>query len=172
MAGEYMEYIKVGRIINTHGIKGELKVFPLTDNLDRFDDLKVAYLGDNKEKVEIEQVKYYKGLAIIKFKEFDNINQVMKFKDDFLYIDAEDKVELPEDHYFIFDIVDCNVYDTEGRKIGVVTDVLQYTSNDVYVVKDMEKNKEYLIPAVKKFVVDIDIENKKIIIDPIEGMIE
>ena len=167
-----MEYIKVGRIINTHGIKGELKVFPLTDNLDRFDDLKVAYLGDNKEKVEIEQVKYYKGLAIIKFKEFDNINQVMKFKDDFLYIDAEDKVELPEDHYFIFDIVDCNVYDTEGRKIGVVTDVLQYTSNDVYVVKDMEKNKEYLIPAVKKFVVDIDIENKKIIIDPIEGMIE
>jgi len=167
-----MEYIKVGRIINTHGIRGELKVFPLTDNLDRFDDLKIVYIGNNKEKVEIEQVKYHKGLAIIKLKEFDNINQVLKFKDDFLYIDVEDKVELPEDHYFIFDIVDCNVYDTKGRKIGVVTDVLQYTSNDVYVVKDMEKNKEYLIPAVKEFVVDIDVENKKIIIDPIEGMIE
>ena len=167
-----MEYIKVGRIINTHGIRGELKVFPLTDNLDRFDDLKIVYIGNNKEKVEIEQVKYHKGLAIIKLKEFDNINQVLKFKDDFLYIDVEDKVELPEDHYFIFDIVDCNVYDTKGRKIGVVTDVLQYTSNDVYVVKDKEKNKEYLIPAVKEFVVDIDVENKKIIIDPIEGMIE
>lgn len=167
-----MEYIKVGRIINTHGIRGELKVLPLTDNLDRFDDLKIVYIGNNKEKVEIEQVKYHKGLAIIKLKEFDNINQVLKFKDDFLYIDVEDKVELPEDHYFIFDIVDCNVYDTKGRKIGVVTDVLQYTSNDVYVVKDMEKNKEYLIPAVKEFVVDIDVENKKIIIDPIEGMIE
>lgn len=167
-----MEYIKVGRIINTHGIRGELKVFPLTDNLDRFDDLKIVYIGNNKEKVEIEQVKYHKGLAIIKLKEFHNINQVLKFKDDFLYIDVEDKVELPEDHYFIFDIVDCNVYDTKGRKIGVVTDVLQYTSNDVYVVKDMEKNKEYLIPAVKEFVVDIDVENKKIIIDPIEGMIE
>lgn len=167
-----MEYIKVGRIINTHGIRGELKVFPLTDNLDRFDDLKIVYIGNNKEKVEIEQVKYHKGLAIIKLKEFHNINQVLKFKDDFLYIDVEDKVELPEDHYFIFDIVDCNVYDTEGRKIGVVTDVLQYTSNDVYVVKDKEKNKEYLIPAVKEFVVDIDVENKKIIIDPIEGMIE
>lgn len=167
-----MEYIKVGRIINTHGIRGELKVLPLTDNLDRFDDLKIVYIGNNKEKVEIEQVKYHKGLAIIKLKEFDNINQVLKFKDDFLYIDVEDKVELPVDHYFIFDIVDCNVYDTKGRKIGVVTDVLQYTSNDVYVVKDMEKNKEYLIPAVKEFVVDIDVENKKIIIDPIEGMIE
>lgn len=167
-----MEYIKVGRIINTHGIRGELKVFPLTDNLDRFDDLKIVYIGNNKEKVEIEQVKYHKGLAIIKLKEFHNINQVLKFKDDFLYIDVEDKVELPEDHYFIFDIVDCNVYDTKGRKIGVVTNVLQYTSNDVYVVKDMEKNKEYLIPAVKEFVVDIDVENKKIIIDPIEGMIE
>jgi 16S rRNA processing protein RimM len=172
MAGEYMEYIKVGRIINTHGIKGELKVFPLTDNLDRFDDLKIVYLGNNKEKVEIEQVKYHKGLVIIKFREFDNINQVLRFKDDFIYIDEEDKVKLPEDHYFIFDIIDCDVYDTEGRKIGIVIDVLQYTSNDVYVVKDQDKNKQYLIPAVKQFIVDIDVDNKKIIIDPIEGMIE
>lgn len=167
-----MEYIKVGRIINTHGIKGELKVFPLTDNLDRFDDLKIVYLGNNKEKVEIEQVKYHKGLVIIKFREFDNINQVLRFKDDFIYIDEEDKVKLPEGHYFIFDIIDCDVYDTEGRKIGIVIDVLQYTSNDVYVVKDQDKNKQYLIPAVKQFIVDIDVDNKKIIIDPIEGMIE
>ncbi len=167
-----MDYIKVGRIINTHGIKGELKIFPLTDDISRFDDLKTVYLGDNKEKVEIEEVKYHKGLVIIKFKEFDNINQVLRFKDDFVFIDIKDKVQLPKDHYFIFDIVDCTVYDTEGQEIGIVTDVLQYSSNDVYVVKDKVKNKEYLIPAVKQFIVDIDIENKKIIIDPIEGMIE
>jgi len=172
MAGEYMDYIKVGRIINTHGIRGELKIFPLTDDINRFDDLKIAYLGNNKEKVEIEEVKYHKGLVIIKFKEFDNINQVLKYKDDFLFIDINDKVQLPENHYFIFDIVDCTVYDTKGQKIGIVTDVLQYSSNDVYVVRDHEKNKEYLIPAVKQFVVDIDVEHKKIVIDPIEGMIE
>jgi len=122
--------------------------------------------------VEIEEVKYHKGLVIIKFKEFDNINQVLKYKDDFLFIDINDKVQLPENHYFIFDIVDCTVYDTKGQKIGIVTDVLQYSSNDVYVVRDHEKNKEYLIPAVKQFVVDIDVEHKKIVIDPIEGMIE
>ncbi len=167
-----MDYIKVGRITNTHGIKGELRVFPLTDNIERFNDLKIVYLGDNKEKVEIEDVKYHKGLAIIKFKEFDNINQVLKFKDEFVYIDAEDKVQLPEDHYFIFDIVDCTVYDTVGNKIGVVTDVLLYSANDVYVVKAHDKDKEYLIPAVKEFVKEVDIQNKKIIIDPIEGMIE
>jgi len=167
-----MDYIKVGRITNTHGIKGELKVFPLTDNLNRFDDLKIVYLGNNKERAEVEEVKYHKGFAIIKFKEFDNINQVLRFKDDFLFIDAKDKVQLPKDHYFIFDIVDCLVYDTKGKEIGIVTDVLQYASNDVYVVKDQESGKEYLIPAVKKFVVDIDIDNKRLIIDPIEGMIE
>lgn len=167
-----MDYIKVGRIINTHGIKGEVKIFPLTDNIERFNDLKKAYLGDNKLKVEIEKVKYYKGFAIIKFKEFDDINDVLKFKDHFIYIDEEDKVNLPKDHYFIFDIVGCTVYNTEGEKLGIVAEVIQYAANDVYVVRDEEKNKNYLIPAVKEFVIEVDIHNKKIIIDPIEGMIE
>lgn len=167
-----MDYIKVGRIINTHGIKGELKIIPLTDNIDRFDDLKTSYLGDNKIKVEIDKVKYHKGFVIVKFKEYNNINDVIKYKDDFIYIDENDKVELPEDHYFIFDIVGCIVYDTEQNKIGKVTEVIQSVSNDVYVVKDIENYRDYLIPAVKEFVVEIDIENKTIIIDPIEGMIE
>lgn len=167
-----MDYIKVGRIINTHGIKGELKIIPLTDNIDRFDDLKTSYLGDNKIKVEIDKVKYHKGFVIVKFKEYNNINDVIKYKDDFIYIDENDKVELPEDHYFIFDIVGCIVYDTEQNKIGKVTEVIQSVSNDVYVVKDIENYRDYLIPAVKEFVIEIDIENKTIIIDPIEGMIE
>lgn len=165
-----MDYIKIGRIINTHGIKGEVKIFPLTDNIERFSDLKKAYLGDNKIKVEVEKVRYHKGLAIIKFKEFNDINEILKFKDHFIYIDEEDRVKLPEDHYFIFDLVDCAVYDTEGKKIGIVTDVIQYSANDVYVVENEEKS--YLIPAVKEFVIDVDIHNKRIIIDPIEGMIE
>ena len=167
-----MDYIKVGKITNTHGIKGEVKVFPLTDNIERFDDLKKVYLGDNKLEVEIENVKYHKGLVIIKFKEFNNINDVLEFKDQFIYIDEKDKVELPKDHYFIFDLVGCTVYNTKEEKIGIVTDVLQYAANDVYVVKDEEKNKNYLIPAVKEFIIEVDINNKKIIIDPIEGMIE
>ncbi len=167
-----MDYIKVGKIINTHGIKGEVKVFPLTDNIERFDALKKVYLGENKIEIEIENVKYHKGLAILKFKEFNNINDVLNFKDHFIYIDEKDKVELPKDHYFVFDLVGCIVYNTKGEKIGIVDEVLQYAANDVYVVKDEEKNKNYLIPAVKEFVIKVDINNKEIIIDPIEGMIE
>jgi len=167
-----MDYIIVGRIVNTHGIKGELKVYPLTDNIERFDDLKKAYIGDNKIKAEIDTVKYHKGFVIIKFKEFNDINEVLHFKDSFIYIEENDKVKLPEDHYFIFDIVGCTVYNTEGEKIGVLTEVIQSASNDVYVVKNMEKNRSYLIPAVKEFVTEVDIKNKRITIDPIEGMIE
>lgn len=167
-----MDYIIVGRIVNTHGIKGELKVYPLTDNIERFDDLKKAYIGDNKIKAEIDTVKYHKGFVIIKFKEFNDINEVLHFKDSFIYIEENDKVKLPEDHYFIFDIVGCTVYNTEGEKIGVLTEVIQSASNDVYVVKNMEKNRSYLIPAVKEFVTEVDIKNKRITIDPIERMIE
>ena len=172
MAGENMEYIKIGTIINTHGVRGELKIYPLTDDITRFNRLKTLYIGDNKYKVEIEKVKYHKGLVILKFEEFDNINQVLSFKQEFIYIDEEEKVELPKDHFFIFDIVGCSVLDTKEEKIGIVTEVIQSASNDVYVVKDYEKNKEYLVPAVKEFFVNIDIDNKRIIIDPIEGMIE
>ncbi|NLW39802.1 MAG: 16S rRNA processing protein RimM [Tissierellia bacterium] len=167
-----MDYIKVGWITNTHGIKGELKIHPLTDDINRFDDLKKVYIGNNKVAAEIERVKYIKGWVILKFKEFNNINEVLQYKGDYIYIDERDRVELPEDHFFIFDIIDCSVYTTKGEKVGLVVDVLQYASNDVYVVKDHNNEKEYLIPAVKEFVVEVDVEDKKIIIDPIEGMIE
>ena len=167
-----IDYIKVGKIINTHGIKGELKVYPLTNDIYRFDHLKTAFLGDKKLKVEVEKVKYYKDLVILKFKEFNNINQVLSFKENFIYVDAEGKIDLTKGQYFIFDIIDCIVFDTKGKKIGIVTEVIQLSSNDIYIVKDIEKSKEYLIPAVEEFFIDIDIANKKIVIDPIEGMIE
>ncbi|MCF6466400.1 16S rRNA processing protein RimM [Clostridium sp. Cult2] len=172
MVGENMEYIKVGWITNTHGIKGELKIYPLTDYINRFNSLKTVYLGENKRKVEIEKVKYHKELVILKFKEFCSINEVLTFKENYIYIDEEDRVDLPENHFFIYEIIDCQVFDVKGAKIGRVTDVIQFASNDVYVIKNLEKNKEYLIPAVKEFFVDIDVANKKIVINPIEGMIE
>ena len=127
---------------------------------------------NNKKRLEIDKVKYFKELVILKFKEFDNINDVIKFKNSYLYISEEDKVQLPEGSYFIFDIVGCTVYNTEGQKIGTVTEVIQSASNDIYVVKDKIKNRSYLIPAVREFVIEVDIAAKKIIIDTIEGMIE
>lgn len=167
-----MDYTIVGKIISSHGIKGEVKVYPLTDDLHRFSDLKTAYIGDKKIKVHVEAVRYHKNLGIIKFHGFDDINQILAFKDDYIYISDEDRVVLPENHFFIYDLLNCKVYDTSWNFIGLLVDVMQGASNDVYVVKDTEKGKEYLIPAVKEFIVDVNVEEKKIIIDPIEGMIE
>ena len=167
-----MEYTIVGKIINTHGIKGEVKLYPLTDNVERFESLKKAYLGDNKELVNIEGVKYQKGIAILKFKEYSNINDVLKFKDTYVFVDNENKVILPKNHFFISDLIDCYVNDMTGKNIGKIKDVLQGSRNDIYVVLDEINNKEYLIPAVKEFVKEVNIVDRFITIDPIEGMIE
>lgn len=172
LIGEKMEYTIVGKIINTHGIRGEVKVFPLTNDIQRFDFLNYAYIGEKKIKVYVETIKHHKNLAILKFKEYSNINEIEKFKDEFIYVDEEEKVQLPEDHFFIYELIDSQVFDKEMNLIGTLTDIIQSSSNDVYVVKDKENNKEYLIPAVKQFVLKVDIENKEIVIDPIEGMIE
>ena len=167
-----MDYIQIGKIINTHGIKGEVKVQPLTDDITRFDCLKTVYLGNDKLKVKVEGIKYHKNMVILKFERFNNINEVLSYKEDFIYIDEKEKIDLPDNHFFIFDIIGCLVFNTEGEKIGIITQVLQSVSNDIYIVKDDEKNKEYMIPAVKEFFININIDKKEIVIDPIEGMIE
>ena len=167
-----MDYTIIGKIISAHGIKGEVKVYPITDNLNRFNYLKTAYIGEKKIKVELERVKYHKNLAILKFKEINDINEIISFKDNFIYVDEEGKIILPKNHFFIHDLLDSQVFDTKSNLIGTIVDVLQGASNDIYVVKDANKNKEYLIPAVKQFIIDVNSIDKKVVIDPIEGMIE
>lgn len=170
--GDEMEYTIIGKLINSHGIKGEVKIFPLTDNVERFNNLKSAYLGENKIPVNVEGVKYHKGIAILKFKEYNDINDILKYKDSYIFVDDENRVVLPENHFFISDLLNCRVNDTSGNYIGIIKDVIQGYSNDVYVIMDESNNKEYLIPVVKEFVKDVNINDKLIIIDPIEGMIE
>ena len=165
-----MEYIVVGKIVNTHGIRGEIKIYPYTDDIERFSNLKNVFIGQEKLSVEITNVKYHKNMILLKLKEFDNINEVIKFKEELVFIHEEDKVELSKDNYFIYELIDCNVFDTDGNSLGYVKDVLQNSSNDIYVIKDKEK--EYLIPAVKQFIKEVNISEKRIVIDPIEGMIE
>lgn len=165
-----MDYISIGKITNTHGIKGELKVYPLTDDIKRFDLLEKAYLGEEKIPVNLESVKYHKNLAILKFKEYNNINEVLDLKDYYIYVDEDGRVELPEGHFFIYEILDSQVFDLDDNPLGFLRDIIQGPGNDVYLIKDGEK--EYLIPAVGEFVKKIDLENKRIYIQPIEGMIE
>ena len=165
-----MEYIVVGKIVNTHGIKGDIKIYPYTTNMERFSILKKAYIGQDKLSVEIENIKYHKGMILLKLKGFNNINEVLKFKDEFIFVDELNKVKLPKDNYFIYELIDCKVFDLDGNSLGYIKDVLQNSSNDIYIIKD--KDKEYLIPAVKKFIKEVNIVEKKVVIDPIEGMIE
>lgn len=167
-----MEYTIVGELINTHGIRGEVKIYPLTNDIGRFSYLQSAYIGEEKVSVSIENVKYHKNMVILKFKEYDDINQILKFKNQYLYVDDKNKVELPDNHFFISDLIGCKVYDMENTFIGEIIDVLQGYSNDVYVIKDKDRSKEYLIPAVKAFIKEVNIDEKIISIDPLEGMIE
>lgn len=163
--------IRIGLIINTHGIKGELKLNALTDDLERFKDLDYVYLEKTGKKHQVLGVKYIKDNPILKLEGIDSIDQAELYKNTYLSIDKEQLVDLPDGAYFIFDLIDCKVYDLNDNYIGVVKDVLTYAANDVYLIKT-ESKKEVMIPAIKEFVKDIDIDNKVIKIDPIEGMIE
>lgn len=165
-----MEYIQVGKIVNTHGLRGDVKVLPLTDDPKRFEDLKVVYVGDEKLKLDIGKVGYIKGNVLLKFKQYCDINDVEKFKNNMVFIDVKDKVKLPEDSFFLDDILGMEVYLEDETHLGTIKDILQPGANDVYVVKN--KNLEYLIPAIKDVVKKVDIEQKKMIITPLEGMLD
>jgi 16S rRNA processing protein RimM len=165
-------YIRVGVITTTHGLKGEVKVYPTTDNNNRFEDLKQIYLDTGKEymPLEIEHVKYFKKLVILKFKGINDINDIEKYKSKDLLIKREDAIKLEEDENFIFDLIDSEVYTEDGTKLGILTEILTSSANDVYVVKTKD-NKEILIPSIKKCILDVDIVNKKIIVHLMDGLL-
>lgn len=159
----------VGQIVNVVGIKGELKVYPLTDYKERFEELEWVYL-DN-EKIEIEKVRYNKGLVILKLKGINDRTTAEKYKTKYLKIDRINARQLDEDTYYIVDIIGCKVYDMEDTYIGIVKEVIQNTSQDLYEV-EKEDGKCMLIPVVKEFIKNIDIENKVIKVQLIEGLMD
>lgn len=166
-----MEYTTIGKITSTHGVRGDLKVYPLTDDPERFFALNKVFVGDTKELLIPVGAKLHKGMVLIRFKGMDDINMVLRFKDQYLYVLDEDRIKLPEGRYFLSDLIGCQVLDLSGKMIGNLSDVLQGAANDVYVI-DGGDGKEYLIPAVERFIISVDIVNKRVIVDPIEGMIE
>lgn len=173
------DMLKVGVITSTHGVRGEVKVFPTTDDAKRFKRLKTVILDTGKEKrtLEIEQVKFFKNLVILKFKEFDNVDDVQKFRQKDLYVERKDAVRLHKDEYFIADLIDMDVFEENGRRIGRLTDVISTGANDVYVVA-LDENfadtaaKEVLLPAIKQCVREISIEEKKMVVHLMEGLLD
>lgn len=156
------EILRVGKILNTHGIKGEVKVLPLTDDPKRYDDLEFVLL-DGKE-VNVEGCKYQKDRVIVKLEGINTVEEAERLKNKYLEIPREYAVELEEDTYFIADIIGCTVYDTEGNNLGKIYDVIQTKNNDVYWIR---KPKELLIPVLLDIVLDINVEEGKIIIKPV-----
>ena len=166
------DFLEVGQIVNSYGIKGFFKVVPFTDDITRFDDLRYIYIEKNKkmEKVEIEEVKYHKNLVLLKIKGIDDINDTEQYKNCYLKIDRKDAVVLPEDTYFITDLMGIEVYTEEGELLGNIVDIFPTGSNDVYVVKD-ELGKQILLPGTKEVIKVVDIENGKIFVNLIKGLI-
>jgi len=168
------DLLRVGVIANTHGVKGEVKVFPTTDDPKRFEDLEDVILDTGKEKkiLEITSVRYFKNMVILKFKGFDDINDIEKYKGKDLLVTRENAVKLEEGEYFITDLIDLIVVDEEGNKIGILYDVLQTGANDVYIVKLDGTNKELLLPNIKECILDVNLETKTIKVHIMEGLMD
>lgn len=166
------QLMEIGQIVNTYGIKGFVKVMPFTDNINRFEDLKSIYLQTKKglETFEIEEVKYSKNMVLLKLKGIDDINVAENYRNCYLKIDRKDAVELPEDTYFIVDLLDMEVETEEGEILGKIIDVYPTGSNDIYVVKN-EEGKQILLPAISQVVKTVDIQNKKMIVHLLNGLI-
>ena len=131
-----LTHFKVGKIVNTQGLKGEVRVYPFTDDINRFDELDVFYLDkDFNTKWNVERVRYKGNLVIMKIKDIDSIEKAERLRDKFIYVSREDGRELEEEEYFIADMIGLDVFTVDGEKVGVLKEVLQYAANDVYVVK-------------------------------------
>lgn len=156
------DVLRVGKIVNTHGLKGEVKVIPLTDDPKRYNDLEFVFIDGVKRK--IQGCKYQKDRVIVKIEGIDIIEEAEKYKNKYMEIPREYAVPLEEDTYYIADIIGCTVFDTNGKDLGEVYDVIQTKNNDVYWIR---KPKELLIPVLLDIVTDIDIENRKITIKPV-----
>ena len=159
------EYFEVGQIVNTFGIKGFVKVKPFTDDLKRFEELKSVLVVKNKELIEmqIEDVMYKQTVVLLKLKGINSIEEAEQYKGCYLKIRRADARKLPEDTYFIADLIGLNVYTEEGELLGKVDDIYNNKSNDIYVVKN-ELGKQILLPGIQKVIKVIDIENEKICI--------
>lgn len=165
--------LQVGAITSTHGIRGEVKVFPTTDDVNRFKKLKEVVLDTGKEQItlQIQGVKFFKQFVILKFKGIDNINDIEKYKGKSLFVTRENAVKLEKDEYFIADILGSIVEDEDGNVLGTLKDVIITGANDVYVVES-EEGKELLFPAIKECVLNVDVEHAKITVHIMPGLLD
>lgn len=162
------QYLETGKIVNVHGLKGEVKVYPWCDSPEVLCQFDVLYTNKGTVPMEVQSSRIQKNMVLIKFKGIDTIEQAEELKNKVLYIDRED-VELEEGTYFIQDLIGLQVFDADTNEYyGVLSDVLETGANDVYTIKNEELHKEFLIPAIPDVVVSTDIKGNRMTIRPLE----
>jgi len=166
------EYFEIGQIVNTSGLKGEIKVKPFTDDITKFNNFKTIYVSIKKElkEFEIEKVRFSKNMVFLKLKGIDTIEEAENYRNLYLKRKRDKDEKLEEDTYYIVDLLGCKVYTDEQKELGSIVDVFSTGSNDVYVVKD-ELGKQILLPAIKDVIKNVDIKNKLITVHLMEGLI-
>ena len=167
------DVFQVGVISTTHGIAGEVKVFPTTDDMNRFKKLKEVILDTGKETqlLHIQQVRFFKNMVIVKFKEFQSINDVERLRGKSLYVTRENAVKLQKDEYFIADLIGVKVLDEQEQELGTLEDVIETGANDVYQIR-LKDGRQLLLPAIKDCVLDVDVEAGRMKIHILDGLLE
>ena len=158
---------EIGKIVNTFGIKGEVKVLPYTENIEQFKKIKKIYIS-NKE-VKLQSVKYHKNTVILKLEGIDDMTSAENLRGSIIEIERS-KEKLPKDTYYIADLIGLDVYTDEGNLLGKLEDIYNTGANDIYTVRT-EDDKQILLPSIKEVIKEIDIENKKIIVHILKGLI-
>ncbi len=166
-------YFQIGIITSTHGLKGEVKVYPTTDDPARYKRLKEVILDTGRERLTlgIQQVKFFKQQVILKFKGIDDISEVEKYRKASLLVARKDAVPLKRDEYYVADLMGLAVQNEEGEDIGRLREVYETGANDVYVI-DLHDGRELLLPAIKQCVLAVDLEDGYIRIHILEGLLE
>lgn len=156
------EFFRVGKIVNTHGLKGEVKVMPSTSDVNNFKRYGTIFI--NGIERAIEGVKFQKDRVILKIEGINSIDEAETYKNKIIEVPRDREPELPEDTFYVADLIGIHVFDTEGKDLGAIYDVIETKNNDVYWIREP---KELLIPVLKTIVLDIDLDNEKIVIRPV-----
>ncbi len=161
--------LEIGQIVNTHGLRGDVKVMPWCDDPEIFHEL--AYVLIDGEEYEIQKSSLHKNAVLLKLKGIDHINDAENYRNKVLTIPREELGELPEGTYYICDLLGCSVETVDGRLLGKICDIIKTGSNDVYVVEDITK-KQVLIPVIDEVIKSVSIDEKRIVIEPLKGLID
>ena len=164
-------YLEAGKITNTHGLRGEVKVVTWTDYPEVFEDIDYLFIKtkDGEMRLDLKNIKYQRNNIIVKFKQLNSIEEAEKLKNQILYVERDMLGELPEDVHYIADLIGLEVFEENGEKVGVIADVFNTGANDIYDVK-REGKKNLLLPVIDDVVKDIDIEKGRIVVNIMEGL--